>query len=83
MKINYLLRFVIGSVKKQLILSSLLVLPLFANAQIVNIPDAIFKVYLVGNASINTNLDVEIQVTEASVFVGATKNLVLFDLTVS
>ena len=38
--------------------------------QIVNIPDANFKAYLVGNAFINTNGDTEIQVTEASAFNG-------------
>ncbi|MCH7535028.1 MAG: T9SS type A sorting domain-containing protein [Bacteroidetes bacterium] len=45
-----------------------LLLPVFASAQIVNIPDANFKAYLVGNSSINTNGDGEIQVTEASAF---------------
>ncbi|MCH7534683.1 MAG: hypothetical protein IH948_02875 [Bacteroidetes bacterium] len=40
------------------------------NAQIVNIPDANFKSYLVGNSSINTNLDSEIQVSEATAFTG-------------
>ena len=42
-----------------------------ANAQNVNIPDANFKAALVDNASINTNMDAEIQVSEASVFNGA------------
>ena len=41
-----------------------------ANAQNVNIPDANFKTYLVGNAFINTNSDSEIQVSEASAFTG-------------
>jgi len=36
--------------------------------QIVNIPDANFKAYLVSNTAINTNGDNEIQVSEASVF---------------
>lgn len=40
------------------------------NAQIVNIPDANFKAYLVGNTAINTNGDTEIQVSEASAFTG-------------
>ena len=40
-------------------------------AQNVNIPDANFKAALVSNASINTNMDTEIQVSEASVFNGA------------
>ena len=41
-----------------------------AIAQNVNIPDANFKAYLVGNSSINTNMDSEIQVSEAGVFTG-------------
>jgi len=40
-------------------------------AQIVNIPDANFKAYLVGNTAINTNADTEIQVSEATSFAGA------------
>ncbi len=40
-------------------------------AQIVNIPDANFKAYLVGNSDINTNGDDEIQVAEAAAFTGA------------
>ena len=36
--------------------------------QIVNIPDANFKAYLVGDSAINTNGDKEIQVSEASAF---------------
>ena len=43
----------------------LLVLPIIGFAQIVNIPDALFKAYLVGNTAINTNGDKEIQVSEA------------------
>ena len=38
--------------------------------QIVNIPDANFKAYLVSNTAINTNGDTEIQVSEASAFNG-------------
>lgn len=45
-----------------------LLFPLFVSAQIVNIPDANFKAALVGNSFINTNLDSEIQVSEASAF---------------
>ena len=41
-----------------------------AQAQNVNIPDATFKAALVANSSINTNMDAEIQVSEASVFNG-------------
>lgn len=40
------------------------------NAQNLNIPDANFKAYLVGNSNINTNSDTEIQVSEASAFTG-------------
>jgi len=36
----------------------------------VNIPDANFKAYLVGNAAINTNGDTEIQCSEATAFTG-------------
>lgn len=42
----------------------------YSNAQNVNIPDANFKAYLVGNTMINTNMDAEIQVSEATVFNG-------------
>ena len=48
----------------------ILVLPLFCLGQNVNIPNANFKAYLVGNTAINTNGDNEIQVNEASVFNG-------------
>jgi len=41
-----------------------------ATAQNVNIPDANFKAYLVGNDAIDTNLDDEIQVSEAIAFTG-------------
>lgn len=48
-------------------------------AQTVNIPDANFKAYLVGNTSINTNGDNEIQISEATAFTGeiqcANKNI--------
>ena len=54
--------------KKLILLSTTLLFVLFANAQIVNIPDANFKAYLVGNSAINTNMDTEIQVTEASTY---------------
>ncbi|MFT6731213.1 MAG: hypothetical protein ACJA1H_002548, partial [Glaciecola sp.] len=36
----------------------------------VNIPDANFKGYLVGNTNINTNGDTEIQFSEASTYTG-------------
>ena len=48
----------------------LLALPLIGFGQNVNIPDANFKAYLLGNSLINTNGDTEIQVTEASAFTG-------------
>ena len=49
----------------------------------VNIPDANFKAYLVGNTAINTNSDSEIQCTEASAFTGIIncQNLSISDLT--
>lgn len=40
------------------------------NAQIVTIPDTNFKAYLVGNTSINTSMDAEIQVSEATAYTG-------------
>ena len=46
----------------------LLCLPMIGFGQNVNIPDANFKAYLVGNSSINTNGDSEIQVSEATFF---------------
>jgi Leucine-rich repeat (LRR) protein len=49
----------------------LLALPFIGFGQNVNIPDANFKAYLVGEPSINTNGDTEIQVSEATVFNGA------------
>ena len=48
----------------------LLALPLIGFGQNVNIPDANFKAYLVGNTAINTNGDTEIQVSEATAFNG-------------
>jgi spore coat protein U-like protein len=40
------------------------------SACLVNIPDANFKAYLVGNTAINTNADTEIQCSEANAFTG-------------
>lgn len=53
------------------------------HAQNVNIPDANFKAYLVGNTAINTNGDTEIQMTEASAFTGNVncQSLSISDLT--
>ena len=44
--------------------------PMIGFGQNVNIPDANFKAYLVGNTDINTNGDNQIQVSEASVYNG-------------
>ena len=57
---------------KQTLLSilTLLAIGTSINAQNVNIPDANFKAYLVGNTAINTNNDTEIQVSEATAFTG-------------
>ena len=51
--------------------------------QNVNIPDANFKAYLVGNTAINTNGDTEILVSEATAFNGLINcsNLNISDLT--
>ena len=48
----------------------LLCLPFIGFGQNVNIPDANFKAYLVGNSAINTNGDAEIQLSEATAFNG-------------
>lgn len=50
---------------KNLSLILLILLAVKINAQVVNIPDATFKKYLVENKSINSNNDTEIQVSEA------------------
>ena len=50
---------------------SLLFISLIGNSQIVNIPDANFKAYLVGNSTINTNSNTEIEVSEAAAFNGS------------
>ena len=61
----------------------LLCLPMIGFGQNVNIPDANFKAYLVGNSAINTNGDGEIQVSEANSFSGTIvcSNLNISDLT--
>ena len=61
----------------------LLCLPMIGFGQNVNIPDANFKAYLVGNTAINTNGDTEIQVSEATVFNGSiiSYNMNIADLT--
>jgi len=52
------------------ILLILLCLPMIGFGQNVNIPDANFKAYLVGEPLINTNGDTEIQVSEANAYSG-------------
>ena len=58
---------------KNILLIGIAILTCIASsqAQNVNIPNAIFKAALVGDTSINTNMDNEIQVSEASVYNGA------------
>jgi len=65
------------------ILLILLCLPVIGFGQPVNIPDVNFKAYLIGNTSINTNGDTEIQVSEANLFNGAIycTNMNISDLT--
>ena len=55
---------------KTLLLTLISIVALNSYAQNVNIPDANFKAYLVGNTLINTNFDTEIQVSEATAFTG-------------
>lgn len=70
---------------KKIILSilTLVAISTGVNAQIVTIPNASFKAYLVGNTAINTNGDTEIQVSEASAFTGTINcgNLYISNLT--
>ncbi len=56
--------------KKTLLAIGFISTILSANAQNVNIPDANFKAYLVGNTAINTTADSEIQLSEAQSFTG-------------
>ncbi|KJD36150.1 hypothetical protein PW52_05955 [Tamlana sedimentorum] len=57
--------------KKLLLFSFLMATAWFStHAQNVNIPDANFKAYLVGDTAINTNSDSEISVAEAQAFTG-------------
>ncbi|WP_417873315.1 T9SS type A sorting domain-containing protein [Xanthomarina gelatinilytica] len=58
--------------KKQLLLLTFLIATAWCSiqAQNVNIPDANFKAYLVGDPAINTNSDSEISVAEAQAFSG-------------
>jgi len=69
---------------KKITLSIITVLSfIFVQSQIVNIPDANFKAYLVGNTDINTNGDGEIQITEAQSYTGSLQvnGLSISDLT--
>ncbi|GAB5417290.1 MAG: hypothetical protein Crog4KO_28720 [Crocinitomicaceae bacterium] len=68
---------------KTLLLSTFLLTGLLSTAQNVNVPDANFKAYLVGNTAINTNADSEIQVSEAAAFTGNifANNLNISDIT--
>ena len=50
---------------KNLLTAILLLMGSMASAQVVNIPDPVFKNWLVSNATINTNGDTEIQLSEA------------------
>lgn len=56
--------------KRSLLSLAALVTMFSVSAQNVNIPDANFKAYLVGNTAINTNSDSEIQLSEAQAFSG-------------
>ncbi|MFH2142646.1 MAG: T9SS type A sorting domain-containing protein [Bacteroidota bacterium] len=56
--------------KKLLLITTAILFTYCLNAQIVNIPDANFKAALVNNYAINTNMDTEIQVSEANSFTG-------------
>lgn len=56
--------------KKSFILIVLTIISSLAEAQIVNIPDANFKAYLLSNREINTDYDSQIQVSEAAAFTG-------------
>lgn len=56
--------------RKQLFILAGIFSCIFSFAQTVNIPDANFKAYLIGNPAINTNGDNEIQVSEATAFNG-------------
>lgn len=70
--------------KKTLLFSAITIATsMGAFGQNVNIPDANFKAYLVGNSAINTNSDTEIQVSEATAFTGSIvcQNMNISDLT--
>jgi Leucine-rich repeat (LRR) protein len=52
------------------VLATILIFTANAEAEIVNIPDNVFKTYLLANTDINTNGDNEIQKSEAAAFTG-------------
>ena len=68
--------------KQSLLIAIAICFAIAGRSQIVNIPDANFKAYLVGNSAINTNGDGEIQLSEAAAFTGAISvgSLSIFDL---
>jgi Leucine-rich repeat (LRR) protein len=65
---------------KKLLLFAFILFSIGVYTQNVTIPDANFKNYLLSNASINTNLDTDIQVSEANAFSG---NLFIDNLSIS
>jgi hypothetical protein len=67
---QFWVKITLKTMKKKLLFIALTTLSLATHAQNVNIPDANFKAYLVGNSSINTNGDAEIQLSEAAGFNG-------------
>lgn len=69
--------------KKTVLFFALIIFSFKLHSQVVNIPDANFKSYLIGEPNINTNFDDEIQVTEAEAYTGylACNNLGIADLT--
>ena len=69
--------------KKTLLSLLALAIVSIVNAQNVNIPDANFKAFLLGESSINTNNDTEIQVAEANNYTGMIQceSLGIMDLT--
>lgn len=64
--------FNLKQMKKNILSAAFAAITAFTlNAQNVNIPDANFKSYLVGDPNINTNMDSEIQLSEAQTYSGA------------
>ena len=70
MKIKLLIQKENVKMKNITLLICFIIFTQLLNSQVVNIPDANFKAYLVGNTAINTNGDTEIQVSEANAFNG-------------